>query len=222
MSRARRISFLFSTRRRVAVSLAVAAAGIVAAAWLAFGYFGGQGLFIDDRVDEAAPFLTLGDASAAPAVTGAGASTTTAAPSSTAAGASGAAAPTTIAPVAPPTASGPRTTFTGSLVSRSHTTTGRAVVITDGTTTYLRLVDLATDNGPDVHVYLSAGVDARGPEGTLDDDFVTLGRLKGNIGSQNYEIPAGTDLDRHRTVVLWCKRFTVAFGAADLAPTPSS
>jgi hypothetical protein len=44
----------------------------------------------------------------------------------------------------------------------------------------------------------------------------SLGRLKGNIGSQNYEVPAGTNLARYGTVVIWCDRFDAAFGAADV------
>ena len=51
----------------------------------------------------------------------------------------------------------------------------------------------------------------------FDDDFIDLGDLKGNIGSQNYEIPVGIDLDRYSTVVIWCVRFGVAFGAAELS-----
>ena len=62
-------------------------------------------------------------------------------------------------------------------------------------------------------MYLSAGIDdGQG----LDDDFVSLGRIKGNIGSQNYELPADIDLTRYKTVVLWCRRFSTAFGTADL------
>jgi hypothetical protein len=29
---------------------------------------------------------------------------------------------------------------------------------------------------------------------------------------------AGTRLDRYRSVVIWCRRFTYAFGAAELSP----
>ena len=207
---------LWATRRRAAVSAATAVVVTAAVGWLAFGYFGIQGLVFDDKVNEAAPFAAATTASGATAttVTSGGAATTGASGGAATSGASGGAATTG--------ASGPRTTFTSTFVSRAHTTTGQAIVLTDGTTRFLRLVDLATDNGPDVHVYLSAGVDARTSDGRLDDDFVSLGKLKGNIGSQNYEIPAGVDLTRYRTVVLWCKRFTVAFGASDLAATPAT
>ena len=80
---------------------------------------------------------------------------------------------------------------------------------------FLRLEDFRTDNGPDLNVYLSAAPpDA--PAGAFDDDFVDLGDLKGNVGSQNYEIPVGLDLDRYSTVAIWCVRFGVVFGAAEL------
>ena len=104
----------------------------------------------------------------------------------------------------------------GSFIDRSHPTEGSARVLGDGSgLRFLRLEDFRTDNGPDLNVYLStAPPDA--PAGDFDDDFVDLGDLKGNVGSQNYEIPAGLDLDRYSTVTIWCVRFGVVFGAADL------
>ena len=49
-------------------------------------------------------------------------------------------------------------------------------------------------------------------------DFIDLGDLKGNIGAQNYVIPDGIDLDRYSTVSVWCVRFRVVFGTAELVP----
>jgi hypothetical protein len=72
----------------------------------------------------------------------------------------------------------------------------------------LRLEDLKATNGPDLHVYLSTDKHA--------SDFVDLGRLKANIGSQNYDIPEGTDLSKYSTVLVWCKQFSVLFGSANL------
>ena len=104
----------------------------------------------------------------------------------------------------------------GSFIDRSHPTEGDAQVLGDGSgQRFLRLEDFRTDNGPDLNVYLSAAPpDA--PAGAFDDDFVDLGDLKGNVGSQNYEIPVGLDLDRYSTVAIWCVRFGVVFGAAEL------
>jgi hypothetical protein len=91
-----------------------------------------------------------------------------------------------------------------------HKAEGVAKVIdlTDGRT-FLRLENLKTTNGPDLYVYLSTGKDA--------SDIVNLGRLKGNIGNQNYEIPTGTDLSKYDTVLIWCKAFSTLFGSAQLS-----
>ena len=105
----------------------------------------------------------------------------------------------------------------GSFVSRSHPTEGSVRVLGDGSgQRFLRLEDFRTDNGPDLNVYLSAA-SPDAPAGAFDDDFVDLGDLKGNVGAQNYEIPVGLDLDHYSTVAIWCVRFGVIFGAADLA-----
>ena len=106
----------------------------------------------------------------------------------------------------------------GSFIDRSHPTEGSAVVLGDGSgQRFLRFEDFRTDNGPDLNVYLSAApTDASA--GQFDDDFVDLGDLKGNVGSQNYEIPVGLDLDHYSTVAIWCVRFGVVFGVAELTP----
>lgn len=84
----------------------------------------------------------------------------------------------------------------------------KVINIADGRT-FLRLENLKTTNGPDLYVYLSVGKDAL--------DIVNLGRLKGNIGNQNYEIPAGTDLSKYNTALIWCKAFSTLFGSAKLS-----
>ena len=43
-----------------------------------------------------------------------------------------------------------------------------------------------------------------------------LGKLKGNEGDQNYEIPAGTDLNKYHAVSIYCERFNANFGTAPL------
>lgn len=48
--------------------------------------------------------------------------------------------------------------------------------------------------------------------------FLDLGELKGNVGSQNYEIPAGTDLSIYNSVVIYCQPFHVVFATATLTP----
>ncbi|MEW9519094.1 DM13 domain-containing protein [Streptomyces tubercidicus] len=128
-------------------------------------------------------------------------------------------------PSAKPAASAPAATMgtgdkelaRGRFVSHEHDTSGtaRALGLADGSRV-LRLEDLKTSEGPDVRVYLSTRSAAEVGEG-LGDGAVELGKLKGNEGNQNYAVAAGTDLSRFHSAVVWCKRFSVSFGAADLA-----
>ena len=91
-----------------------------------------------------------------------------------------------------------------------HNAEGEAKIIPfqDGDKNILRLENLRVTNGPDLYVYLATDKTA--------SDFVNIGKLKANNGNQNYEIPAGTDLTRYDTVLIWCRPFSVLFGSAEL------
>lgn len=92
-----------------------------------------------------------------------------------------------------------------------HNAEGQVKVIKLGDgSNFLRLEDFRSTNGPDLYVYLSTD---KG-----NSDFVNLGRLKGNIGDQNYKIPAGADLSKYDTALIWCQAFSVLFGSAELRP----
>jgi hypothetical protein len=106
---------------------------------------------------------------------------------------------------------------TGQFRSLAHETKGTVTVFQtpDGKKT-LRLTDFATSNGPDVHVYLVAATDAKDDATVTKAGFIDIGSLKGNIGDQNYDLPADTDLSKYRAVTIWCKRFSVNFGTAPL------
>jgi hypothetical protein len=112
---------------------------------------------------------------------------------------------------------GPVDLATGDFVSLDHSTSGavRVLGLADGRR-FLRLEGFETDNGPDLYVYLSTNA-ADGPEGAFDEGFANLGRLQGNVGDQNYELPADVNLATYTSVVIWCDRFDSAFGAADLS-----
>ena len=108
-------------------------------------------------------------------------------------------------------------TAAGAFKSYAHPTSGTAQLLRlPGGSAVLRLTNLSTSNGPDVHVWLSsrpAGGAADAGTGT----WVELGGLKGNRGDHNYLVPAGTTISDYQSVVLWCRCFSVAFGAAPLA-----
>jgi len=112
-----------------------------------------------------------------------------------------------------------KTLVTGRFHGKVHKTEGRATIYqqADGKLV-LRLTKFKTSNGPDVHVILVATTDAMDDANFLKDNTekVELGKLKGNEGDQNYEIPGGTDLMKFRTVSIYCERFNANFGAAPL------
>jgi hypothetical protein len=160
---------------------------VVVVAVAALALFQPWKLFVDETVDEAAP------------VPAAGATGATSVPASGTA---------TLVP-------GNRLLHqTRTWKSYEHETAGTVQVhqLADGRRV-LRLEDFTTSNGPDVKVWLSKREYGSGDFAT---GYLNLGTLKGNRGSSNYEIPAGTDLGRFKSVVIWCKRFSVPFAAAPL------
>lgn len=111
----------------------------------------------------------------------------------------------------------PATLASGRFHSNAHQTSGLATIyrLPDGGRV-LRLTQFTTSNGPDVRVYLVAAGDVQDEAAAKQAGFVDLGALKGNVGDQNYELPADLDLTKYRAVSIWCRRFSVNFGAAPL------
>ncbi len=193
-------------KRRPLVSAIAAAIVLGVGAWLVFGFFGFQTLFIDDEVAEANPFV------AGPGASGLAVDETTEEMADAMNDAMDDVGKSGDERVGEPMAGSVTTLVEGSFIGRAHPTTGLAKVITDGNLRFLRFEGFETDNGPDLNVYLATGPPDGSPE-----DFIDLGDLKGNIGDQNYELADDVDLDRYTSVFIWCVRFSVAFGAAPLA-----
>lgn len=131
--------------------------------------------------------------------------------------------PPASSPAVAPTAAALRTVALGSLISHEHATTGtaRLVRLADGSHT-LRLEGLDTSNGPDLRVWLTDAPVEEGVGGwrVFDDGrYLSLGKLKGDEGDQNYPVPADVDLADYSSVTIRCDRFDVSFGAA--APKPA-
>jgi Electron transfer DM13 len=180
--------------RRPLVRIAAAAGAVLVVVGLVL--FEPWQLVIDQRVDEAAPIAAAPAAPAEPAPP---------------------AAPREPAPPA-----GPVVLARGELISHEHESSGSVVVVElpDGSRV-LRLEELNTSNGPDLHVWLSDApvVEGRDGWGVFDDGrYVDLGDLKGNIGSSNYPLPPAVDLAQLSSVSVWCERFAVSFAAAALEP----
>ncbi|WP_214480657.1 DM13 domain-containing protein [Bacillus sp. SM2101] len=94
-------------------------------------------------------------------------------------------------------------------VDNEHNISGNAFTVTADGKMYIRFEQFSVTNGPDLKVYLTK-------EGQPTSEGVDLGKLKGNQGDQNYEIPEGVDLSEYNKVVVWCRAFDVDFGYAML------
>jgi hypothetical protein len=100
-----------------------------------------------------------------------------------------------------------RGSFTG--FDRIHYGSGNVSVLEVGGKYIIRFEEnFDVANGPDLFVGL--GKDGKYVEGT------EIGKLKGNIGSQNYEVPANINLEDYNEVWIWCRAFSVGFAKAKL------
>jgi hypothetical protein len=96
-----------------------------------------------------------------------------------------------------------------------HRGSGSATIFEQGGERVLRLEDFSVTNGPDLHVILTRDP-APASRGDVGSDYIDLGSLKGNMGNQNYEVPADIDLSEYRGVVIYCMPFHVVFATASL------
>lgn len=117
----------------------------------------------------------------------------------------------------------PQPLASGNFYSILHPTEGVATIYQMGDgTRVLRLTSFRTSNGPDVHVYMVAADDAKDAASVERAGFIDLGVIKGNVGDQNYAFGSDVDLAKYRAVSIWCKRFSVNFGAAPLMPSQAT
>jgi len=98
-----------------------------------------------------------------------------------------------------------------------HRGSGRAAIYRgpDGSH-LLRLEDFRVTNGPDLHVLLTPHPASKSRDDLTAAGYVDLGKLKGNIGNQNYPIPENVDVAAQGSVVIYCLPFHVIFSVAPL------
>ncbi len=119
-------------------------------------------------------------------------------------------APTASAPTASaepvPT---PARSFAGDLrrIDAVHYGSGR-VTLAEGV---LRFENVDIAGAPNMYVYLSDRTDGQ------PGNFIDLGPLKATNGSFNYTVPGGVALETIRSVVVWCRAFSVTVTFAVLA-----
>ena len=114
----------------------------------------------------------------------------------------------------------PRVLASGEFVDADaiHKGTGRATLYElPGGEHVVRFEDFRTTNGPALVVYLAKHPSPMSASDVSDNGFVKLGKLKGNVGNQNYAVPAGTTIEDFNSVVIWCELFDVLFSPAALS-----
>jgi Electron transfer DM13 len=101
-----------------------------------------------------------------------------------------------------------KTLLTGSFVSNDHPTSGIAKIVqdTDGKK-YLVMENLKSDAGPDLRIYLSQ-------DKTIKSAVQILAKVPG--GNSKTLLPSDVDISKQKTILIWCKQFSVLFGNAEL------
>jgi hypothetical protein len=193
------------------VIVGVGAVGLI----VAFLLFRPDKLFVDDVVDESLEdAFAVTQAEAAPASTTTTTVASTTSPSSATDGSSDTTT-TTVPPTTTTEPAGPQAIADGSFYGIDHEAEGTATVYElDGDFVLRFEDDTDIQNGPDLLVYFLP-TDAY-EKGDDLGEFINLGKLKGNVGGQNYELPDEYDPEIHRFVMIWCERFDVPFAASPL------
>ena len=192
--------------RRFRWPLAALGLVLLAAAFLAFRP---DKIFIDDVVEESLSEAFEGSTTTlASPESDSGATTPTSVPDS-------ASLSTTTTTTLDPGPAEPAVITSGAFYGIDHSASGTATIYEQDGTFVLRFED-DTDiqNGPDLYVWLLGEPDF---DGSSPTDYIDLGLIKGNVGGQNYQLPADFDPTLHRSVLIWCLRFGVPFAAAPLA-----
>lgn len=94
-----------------------------------------------------------------------------------------------------------------------HSSRGEAALVRkpDGGSE-LRLENFSADRGPDLFIILSTATRPRDGRAIKRSEHVLLGRL----GSGVYALPKGVDAGKFNSVGVWCRQYSVLFGAAPL------
>lgn len=122
-----------------------------------------------------------------------------------------------LALLAVPTFSQGETVHQGTWTAKGFEVDGTWKIVRDGGKTWV-VLDQAfnTKSAPDLKIFLSPN-----PAAGLDNRNATQGsqlvaELSSNRGAQRYEVPAGVDLQRFRSILIHCEKYTKLWAAADL------
>ena len=194
-------------RRKPNLMMAGAIVGVALLIFI-FVWFEPHKAFIDERVDEVVPRAeTVIQEDAAPTTSPDSSAGTTPLPVDE----TSVVVTTLVPPVAYPVLLSQSV-----LIDVAHGGSGTVLVLElEEGSRVLRFEDLDVLNGPDLVVILSDR-SLSGADDYTDGQYLILGELKGNLGNQNYQIPAEVDLFEWATAAIWCRRFNTTFNVASI------
>lgn len=102
-----------------------------------------------------------------------------------------------------------RNTMAGNFISYGQNVSGSAKVYLVAGKYSLALENFSTNNGPDLHVYLSTE--------TQPADFIDLGKLKSTAGNQVYDITGSPDFTKYKYALIHCQQYNHLFGSAPIS-----
>jgi hypothetical protein len=211
-------------------TISIIVGGVLFIGAAAFGFWTISPLFINRQINEEFPISSapptaqaLATAQAAPAISQAAPTALIAQqPTAAAMQEKETVAPVVSAPQAPAATAAPSEPIALSAGSFTriddlHQAEGSATIyqLPDGKRV-LRLENFNSANGPDLLVSLSGHPMPRSSDQAHGQGYVELAALKANQGNQNYDIPDDLNLSRFKSVVIYCRAFSVVFSTAEL------
>jgi hypothetical protein len=105
----------------------------------------------------------------------------------------------------------------GDFIKKKKRLKGAWEVVQRGDRTFIVFGDdFRAANGPDLKIFLSPKSVSEVSGKTAVDGSINIGELKATKGTQEYEIPAGINLDDYSSVLVHCEAYSVLWGGGDL------
>lgn len=109
------------------------------------------------------------------------------------------------------------TLHSGTWTEKTYEIEGSWKIVEDGGKAFVELsADFSTKKAPDLKIFLSPLSLSEVGDKNATERAVLVSPLDSHKGAQRYEISAGTDLSRFKTIVIHCEKYSKLWGGAEL------